>query len=503
MTHPLSLGAEQQNQQSGISAGRIARLWFPVSLFIVIVAGFGVRCWYIQRYLTSPFIGGDQFYYYYWPAVGLVRGQGIIDFTSLQYGYLVPQAAHAPGFIIFIAGLYKAGITSPLHLRYAMAILGLCNILLVALLVRSLISKRAAIIAAVVAAFYPNIWINDVLLMSEGFVSFGLLVAFHGMYRYWQKPRWHALAMTTIGASLAASARPEILLLFPLAVVPVVIARTDSTIQKRLIRIGVSIVLPCTLLFAWATYNKPRFSHPVYTSTVLGGTIRIGACNTTFYGKDIGSLSLACQASDNDTTQRSSAPPLTPAQKGAYLKRLAFGRAYMAKHGTLPNFDYPNPTPPLGARRDESVDDLAARHAAVQYIRANLRQFPKVVVAREARTVGLWNPHQQIAIETYQARGTHTIVKWAQRSFWILCAFSLLGAVVWRRRRIPLYPLVAPILVTITVVAMTFGMSRYRAPVEFVVVILAASALDSMLRRLPRQRRYAGSTTSSSSSDIS
>ncbi len=501
MTQPLAFEAELHNQQSGNHAGRVARLWFPISLFIVIVAGFAVRYSYIQRYLTSPFIGGDQFYYYYWPAVGLARGQGIIDFTSLQYGYLVPQAAHAPGFIIFIAGLYKAGITSPLHLRYAMAILGLCNIMLVALLVRSLVSRRAAIIAAVIAALYPNIWINDVLLMSEGFVSFGLLIAFHGIYRYWQKPSWLTLAFATIGASLAASARPEILLLFPLAIAPVVIARTDCTMQKRLAQLGVSIVLPCTLLVAWGTYNKPRFSHPVYTSTVLGGTIRIGACDTTFYGKDIGSLSLTCQTSDNGTIQGSSAPPLTHAQSGAYLKRLAFGRAFMVKHGTLPKFDYPNPTPPLGARRDESIDDLAARHAAFDYIHANLRQLPKVVVAREARTVGLWNPHQQIAIETYQARGTRTIVMWAQRAFWVLCALSLLGAAVWRRRRVPLYPLFAPILITITVVAMTFGMSRYRAPVEFVIVILAASALDGVLRTL--SGRYAGSTTSSSSSDIS
>ncbi len=65
--------------------------------------------------------------------------------------------------------------------------------------------------------------------------------------------------------------------------------------------------------------------------------------------------------------------------------------------------------------------------------------------------------------------------------------FAILGLVVLRRRRIPIFPYLA-IAASVTVtVAISFGITRYRAPVDAVLPVLAAVALDALWRRYRRR----------------
>ena len=64
-----------------------------------------------------------------------------------------------------------------------------------------------------------------------------------------------------------------------------------------------------------------------------------------------------------------------------------------------------------------------------------------------------------------------------------MMVLAVLGVVVLRRRRVPVFPLLAfPITVLISV-ALTFGQARYRAPAEAALVILAAVAIDAAIER--------------------
>lgn len=50
------------------------------------------------------------------------------------------------------------------------------------------------------------------------------------------------------------------------------------------------------------------------------------------------------------------------------------------------------------------------------------------------------------------------------------------------RRRVPISPLLAmPILITVTS-AFTFGITRYRVPVDVTLVVLAAVTIDRLIR---------------------
>ena len=59
---------------------------------------------------------------------------------------------------------------------------------------------------------------------------------------------------------------------------------------------------------------------------------------------------------------------------------------------------------------------------------------------------------------------------------WALEIMAIVGVVVMRRRRIPLYPILAFIAVVAIGIAVTFGGTGYRAPAEVWIVLLAASA---------------------------
>jgi hypothetical protein len=69
-----------------------------------------------------------------------------------------------------------------------------------------------------------------------------------------------------------------------------------------------------------------------------------------------------------------------------------------------------------------------------------------------------------------------------------LLALAIVGLVVLRRRRVPILPFLAfAVSVTITA-AMTFGITRYRAPVDALLPVLAGGAIVWIVERLRRKR---------------
>jgi hypothetical protein len=65
-------------------------------------------------------------------------------------------------------------------------------------------------------------------------------------------------------------------------------------------------------------------------------------------------------------------------------------------------------------------------------------------------------------------------------AYWALMPFAIGGLVVMRRRRVPIFPFVAVIGATVVTVAMSFGITRYRAGVDVLVPVLAAVALAAL-----------------------
>ncbi len=110
-------------------------------------------------------------------------------------------------------------------------------------------------------------------------------------------------------------------------------------------------------------------------------------------------------------------------------------------------------------------------------------RLPVVVAARIGRVWSLYAPGYMA--DYNRGEGRDVWASWLGfASFWFLVPFTVAGAVVLRRRKVAVTPLVAQfVLVTITA-AVIYGLVRFRVPAEVSIVVLSAVAVDRLLDRL-------------------
>ena len=98
--------------------------------------------------------------------------------------------------------------------------LGATTVGLVGLLGRRLAGDRAGLIAAVLAAAYPHLWLNDAALLSETAAAFAVVLAMLAVERFREEP---SIARTwQLGGALALAVlgRAELLILLPAIAIP-------------------------------------------------------------------------------------------------------------------------------------------------------------------------------------------------------------------------------------------------------------------------------------------
>jgi hypothetical protein len=135
-----------------------------------------------------------------------------------------------------------------------------------------------------------------------------------------------------------------------------------------------------------------------------------------------------------------------------------------------------------GVSDDPSVADGQYRRAALEFMGEHASRAPIVMAARVGRTFGVFRPFQQMHLEA--ERGTQVWVhRLAFAWYWLLLPFAVAGVVIARRRGVPVYPLLAFVVVALASVVVTIGAVRYRAPAEIPFVLLAAVALDATISR--------------------
>lgn len=436
---------------------------FKFIVLLVAIGGFAIRGFNVLTVQSGRTISqGDAFLFYWLPAQQLAKGRGyispvtfrhcswdvdtlprhlLLDLPDRLYDLcrVVPSAKHPPGFVTFLGGLDWIGLNSMIAQRYALSVLGCVTVVLIGVTAARIISERAGIIAAVIAAVYPNVWISDTQLYAETLMSFGFVLGLMGVYAFWREPTWKRLLIASIGFAIAASARSEMMVLFGVVIVPLVLARRVVSMRRRIAWLALAAIAPLLIFVPWVAYNAGRFQNSVLLSTGLGPTMLASTCDRVYYTDRIGLYDLRC-----------SKAPESLVKSGEWL--------------------------------DESVANEYSKQRAVDYAKAHPARTALVVVAREGRMLELWNPRQQnIFNSSAQGRGSVALVTTAQWMFRILALASIAGAVLWRRRRIPLYPLVAELVLTVLVVAITFGSTRYRAAAEWCLILLAATALDAMI----------------------
>ena len=106
-----------------------------------------------------------------------------------------------------------------------------------------------------------------------------------------------------------------------------------------------------------------------------------------------------------------------------------------------------------------------------------------MAAARVLRTFGVFRPSQQIELEALEGRpaGWERLGTWID---WALMPLAACGLVVAFRRRLRIWPLVAPVIMVVVSSVLTYGNQRFRIGAEPTIVIGAAIALVASAERI-------------------
>jgi 4-amino-4-deoxy-L-arabinose transferase-like glycosyltransferase len=416
-------------------------------LLLVVLAALAFRVGYVLLAKHDEPRLGDQIYYNV-AADQLARGEWFTDpRDGSETAQHPPLTALALAPTSWVAERVDEGGDHVLAQRLTMAVFGAGVVVLTALVGRTVGGDRAGIVAAIVAALYPNLWMNDGLVMSETLATGAVALAILLAYRFGRDPTWQNAGWLGAACGIAVLARSELGLLLPFMVLPVALFARSLPTARRLAWFGVSCLAALVVVSPWLVANLTRFDEAVFFSTNDGLTICGANNDRTYDGDGIGLWA------NQDC--------------GAYLE----------------------PLTDLGLEASTLSNDL--RHQGIDYLTDHFDRVPVVVAARVARVWSLYAPGYMA--DYNEGEGREQWASWLGfATFWILLPFAVAGVVLLRRRRVPITPLVAQfVLVTVTA-ALVYGLVRFRTPAEVSIVVLAAVAIDAVLARVRPGQSAAG-----------
>lgn len=412
---------------------------WKVQLCLIMVLALAVRLTYLLAFKRGDLHGDGN--YYHLGANALADGRGFIqpDLFGMT-GDLAQAADHPPLWQLVLAGESLLGLRGPLAHQFVATLLGTLTVGLVALGGRELAGSRTGLVAALIAALYPPLWWYEAPLLSEVLILTTAALTVLIAYRYRRRPGPTLAAGIGVSCGLMTLTRPESILLVPLLIAPLVLLAPDVPGPRRLRMLAISCGAVVLTVAPWIGYNLTRFDHPVYLTTNLGATMLVGNCESVYYGDLVGHWNFGCLQAE-------------------------------------------------GRPSDASDLDLLYRQRALDYARENLDRLPVVLVARVGRTWGIYRPTQQQELDAGNDDYGTPLAAGGLVAYYGVAVGALAGAVILRRRGVPVFPFAALVLTVTLSVLLTFGQFRYRAPAEIALVLLAGVAVDALLTRSHRQPR--------------
>jgi 4-amino-4-deoxy-L-arabinose transferase-like glycosyltransferase len=406
-------------------------------LLAICVVALGVRVGYTLGWKQVDTIGGDA-YYYHRAANLLADGKGFVHPYAYDKGISMPGADHPPGWIIVLALPSLLGFDTILSHQLVGCLLGTATIALLGITGRRIAGDRVGLIAAGVGAIYPGLWLPDATLMSESLALLCGTAVILTAYQAWEKPSAPRFALVGGAIGLATLARAEAFMLVGLLVLPLAAwVPKLAGARARLGRFALGAGAFVLVVSPWVVANLIRFEEPATLSTQMGPTLEAAYCDDTFYGHNLGSWSLDCITDWGD--------------------------------------------------RDRSVLDRLSRQNAMDYLDEHRDRLPRVLAARVLRTFNVAHVSDQVNFDWF-AEARPIDASWAAvGSFWVLGLSAVAGVVVLRRRGVPSFPLLSTVANVVITVLVFYGSTRFRAPAEPAIVLLAAVAFDAGIRRVRRE----------------
>ncbi len=401
-------------------------------------AALAVR-WFLwwHWYRNVPIGRLNDNFYYHESANLLAHGHFFVNPFSAVNGIYEPTAAHPPGFTVYLSIWSRLGLDSVSWHRVASGLVSATVVIPLGLVVRRLAGSRAAVITMFVAAFYPPLFMNDGLILSESmYIPIAALVILFA-YRFHDRPDTRRVIELSAVLAVGALTRSEVFMMYFLLLAPLVMIDRRLTWKRRFTLTAVAAGVAMAVLAPWVIRNLVTFEQPTYLAAGPGYVLEIGNCDQTYSGDYLGYWNPACDD----------------------------GSAW-----------------PAG---DESTIGKAKLNRAWGYISAHLDEQPKVISARVGRLFGLFKPIHTINSDVVFERRVKIFTRIGLWANYVVMLAAVAGTVLLRRRGETIIPLVAVVATAVVTAAISFGITRYRAGADVAMLIMASIVIGAALDRRP------------------
>jgi 4-amino-4-deoxy-L-arabinose transferase-like glycosyltransferase len=368
---------------------------------------------------------------------------------SLYYSAQAQQLAHGVWFReVFVdqPGAEHGPLTSTLmafvswgsdpfnRQRMVTVVCGIATVAIIGVVARRVAGDRAGLIAAAIAAVYPNLWISDGLVMSESVSCLVVALAMWALLVWADKPTLRGAVLVGVAIGLGTLARSEVILFLPAAAIVMWVVGRRAGLFRHWLPVLAATGVVVALLLPWMIFNLVRFEKPILLTTNEGGALLGANCDDAYFGPSQGGWSLLCLVNDP---------------------------------GNNPDED-----PSMRAARQ--------RREALSYARAHLSTLPKVELQRIGRSLDLFALGDMVRGDVGEER--ERWAAWAGIvSFWLLAPMAAIGARVIRRRDRAV--LLIPVMIALVTTVVIYGGHRIRSTAEPSIVIMAAIAIDHWTAR--------------------
>ncbi len=373
-------------------------------------------------------------------ARALVRGYWFIDPFGATSGahLLVPTASHPPLPTLLLAIADVASATGPTAHMVFLATVFVASVMLGGVTIRELVGERAGILAALVFATCPFLWVNPATVGPETTVIAVTTLLLFASVRFWARPTNAHAALVGLALGLAALTRTDLVALVVLVGLPLGLLVRSISWGTRLRLLVVMGALFLLVVGPWVGRNVNLYGHTVLLSEDYGPVVAGANCPTTTSGALEGWWSPKCLAAV-----------------------------------------------PVAGQPTRVATDTQVR-AARTYVGDHPGASIATAAARLGRVWNVYRPLQTADLESAAGRPA-----WVSRlGVWYFIALvpaALLGAVVLRRRRLLLFPFVALIVLASLTAVLAFGDPRFAVEADVALALLAGVALDAAAIRAVRR----------------
>ncbi len=422
---------------------------FAVRLAAVAAVAFVVRLAYAMLWSRHATLGFDGRTYYEL-AKRIADDHGYLSVFDTRKG---ATAIFPPGFPAVLAVLRLASLTTRTKLLIGLAGIGTATVVLIGLVARRVAGERVALVAAGVAAVYPNLFLAEGALMSEALIALLVALALLWLLAVLDRPTVPRMLLAGAPLGYAAITRSDGWMLAVVLVVATVLSIRSLRGRMRLQLVAAGLVATIVIAGGWEIRNAARF-HTFVPIAVNSWSVIGGAnCQKAYYGPRVGTWYVEC---------------LTSSARRA------------------------------GSHREIPLNRSVA-NAGETYAREHLGRLPVVLGARLGLTFGVYQPWRELETEAlFEGRSA----PWSKVGWVMYVALAALAVIgvrrLWPTRRAALVVLMAPLVIVVLSTLVGYGNQRFRMPFEPSLVVLGAVGLVGLLERLRGSGERSGRTATDS-----